>query len=283
MERALFNLRVKISDAEAVYNFICQKEHAVSYGEIIRMIAKNEPIFKCSKCFKKYAPYDAIQNNFMCPECGARVKETTISEVLAFLELLSFIKRVNEGHNPLFGLQKKIKLPFNLEILRSVTNLEESNDYNIDYKQALHVCLENDGNSFKTPQEFATFLNANLPGRTVLVNKNKAENWLLLFSDLGIISRLGSSYMIGLDPRLVLELLKIYDANTGFHNRIKLEPFLKFLKQFLPTEGTLPNTIMHALQILEKMGKIQLAAAQDDVSRKYMFDDGRYVREVIIK
>jgi hypothetical protein len=283
MERALFNLRVKSQDAEAVYNFVSQADHPVSYAEIISIMAKDELVFKCGKCFKKYNVYNALQNNFLCPECGIRIRETTISEVLVFLELLSFIKKVNEGYNPLFAPQKKRTLPFNLEILKAITSLEDINNYNLGYRLALHICLENDGKMFKTPQEFATFLNARLQGRTVSINKNKAENWLLLFSDLGILSRLGSSYMICLDPRLTLEILKIYNTETSSHNHVKLESFLKFLKQFLPIEHVLPNTVMHSLQTLEKLGRIELAAAPDDVSRKYMFDDNRYVREVIIK
>ncbi|MGQ9643596.1 MAG: hypothetical protein ACUVT3_07050 [Ignavibacterium sp.] len=283
MERALFNLRVKSQDAETVYNFISQADRPVSYAEIISIMAKDELRFKCGKCFKKYNAYSALQNNFLCPECGIHIRETTISEVLVFLELLSFIKKTNEGYNPLFVSHKKRTLPFNLEILKAITNLEDLNNYNLDYKLALRICLENDGKTFETPQEFATFLNANLQGRTVSVNKNKAENWLLLFSDLGILSRLGSSYMICLDPRMTLELLRIYNTETSSYNHIKLESFLKFLKQFLPTEHALPSTVMHSLQTLEKVGRIELVAAPDDVSRKYMFDDNRYVREVIIK
>jgi hypothetical protein len=284
MERALFNLRVKIQDAEAVYNFIAQACRPVRYSEILGSVAKDELTFKCNKCFKKFTAYEALRNNFICPECrSVRLRETIISEVLSFLELLSFIKKIDEGNDPLFALHKTLKYPFNFEVLKSITNLEERSGYNHDYKQALRVCLENDGEHFKSPQEFAIFLNANIYGRTVLINKNKAENWLLLFSELGVISRLGSSYIICIDPEFIFNALKIYSAESNSGNNVKLELFLKFLQQFLPIEGRLPNTVVRALQTLERMQKIDLVAAPDDTSRKYLFDDGRYVREVIIK
>ena len=282
IERAsLFNLRVKGRDAEAIYYFIEQANRPVSYSEILIYSAKKSLKFKCKTCLKTYSLQEAISNNFSCLECGKRVEETVISEALKFLELLSFIKKISEGNDPEYVLQKKIHLPFNLAILEAIVSLEDLN-YVMEYKKALSVCLEYYGKIFKSPQEFATFLNANIPERTLTINKNKAENWLLLFSDLGIISRLSGGYIISLDPHLMLELLDIYNKETKSKNRIKLESFLKFIKKFLPSESTLPKAVMHSLQTLERLNKIRLATSPDDISRKYLFDDGRYIREVMI-
>lgn len=281
-ERAsLFNLRVKGRDAEAIYYFIEQANGPVSYSEILTYTAKKSLRFRCKTCSKTYSLQEAINNNFSCLECGKRVEETVVSQALKFLELLSFIKKISEGNDPKYALQRKVQLPFNLAVLEAIVSLEDLN-YALEYKKALSICLEHYGKAFKSPQEFATFLNANMLERTLVINKNKAENWLLLFSDLGIVSQLSDGYIISLDPHLMLELLDIYNKETKSKNRIKLEPFLKLIKKFLPSESNLPKAVMHSLQTLERLNKIRLATSPDDISRKYLFDDGRYIREVII-
>lgn len=294
MGRSFFNLRVRGDIAEAIFSFISQAERSVHYSEILARIGTDELRCRSRGCEEKYNLHEAIENNFLCvrSSCGGLVKESKASEALAFLEQISFIQKQTHGNNPKYVLKNEISYPFRLALLKKINEIgketyrEEPDDiafqYNLQYKKALAICLENNGKVFHTPRDFASFLNTAIGTLVVTVNKNKAENWLLLFSYLGVISRVGTDYMIYFNPDLMMTLLLIYDEETSSDRRIKLEAFFKFLQRFLPIEDYPPNAILGVVQSLERSNKITLATRPDDISRKYLMSDGRYVREVII-
>lgn len=292
MARSLFNLRVKGDIAEAIFSFISQTKKGVLYSDILARIGINELRCKGRGCEEKYTLQEAIENNFSCVSCGGVVQEFRAGEALAFLEQISLIQKQKYENNPKFVLKHKTRYPFRLFVLKKINEIgkeayhEEPDDvafqHNLQYKKVLAICLKHNGKVFHDPRDFASFLNTVIRTPLVIMNKNKAENWLLLFTYLGVISRVGKDYMINFNPDLMTTMLLIYVEETGSDRRIKLEAFFKFLQRFLPIEDYPPNAILGVLQILNRSRKITLATRPDDISKKYLLDNGRYVREAII-
>lgn len=294
MGRSLFNLRVRGDVAEAIFSLISQAKQSIRYSNILARIGITELKCKTRGCIERYTLQEAIENNFLCvrKSCGGIVQESIASEALAFLEQLSLIRKQTHENNPKYALKHEISYPFRLTALEKITNIgketyyEEPDDialqHNLQYKKALAICLEHNGKVFHNPKEFASFLNTEITTPLVIVNKNKAENWLLLFSYLGVVSKVGGNHMIYFNPDLMMTLLQIYNEETASDRQITLELFFKFLQRFLPIEDYPPSAILVVLLALEKSKKITLATRPDDISKKYLLNDGRYVREVTV-